>query len=189
MNEEYLWDKSGEPDPEIKQLEDILGTLRYQPRPLPLPELTIEKRKKSYLPWLAIAAAVLIALLAGVVWLKFQRTGREQNQEAKMPSVVPGTDPESRGGHGGPPLQNPPEKIGQPRKDFVAVNRTRQARTPAVQSTVRSTVRSTVPSKEALLAKEQLLSALRLASEKLSFAQRKVQGPATNPIRNQHKIG
>ena len=26
MNEEYLWDKSGEPDPEIAQLEEILGT-------------------------------------------------------------------------------------------------------------------------------------------------------------------
>ena len=29
---DYLWDKTGEPDPEIQQLEEILGTLRYQPR-------------------------------------------------------------------------------------------------------------------------------------------------------------
>ena len=27
MNEDYLWDKSGEPDPQIQQLEEILGTL------------------------------------------------------------------------------------------------------------------------------------------------------------------
>ena len=37
MNDDYLWDKTGEPDPQIQQLEEILGTLRYQPRPLPLP--------------------------------------------------------------------------------------------------------------------------------------------------------
>ena len=34
---DYLWDKTGEPDPEVKQLEEILGTQRYQPRPLEIP--------------------------------------------------------------------------------------------------------------------------------------------------------
>jgi hypothetical protein len=34
MNEEYLWDKSGEPDPEIQELEETLGSLRYQPNVL-----------------------------------------------------------------------------------------------------------------------------------------------------------
>ena len=38
MNDDYLWDKSGEPDPEVQKLEEILGTLRYQPRPLNLPQ-------------------------------------------------------------------------------------------------------------------------------------------------------
>ena len=37
MNEDYLWDKSGQPDPEIQQLEEILGTLRYQPKPFEIP--------------------------------------------------------------------------------------------------------------------------------------------------------
>src|SRR5205085_6486968 len=32
MNEDYLWDKSGEPDPEIQQLEEILKPLRYEPQ-------------------------------------------------------------------------------------------------------------------------------------------------------------
>ncbi|HEY6803170.1 MAG TPA: hypothetical protein VI306_06290 [Pyrinomonadaceae bacterium] len=188
MNEEYLWDKSGEPDPEIKQLEDVLGTLRYQPRPLQLPELTNEKRKKGYLPWLAIAAALLVALFAGVVWLKLQSGGLKQNQEAVAPKSVQSPKSKVTPSTTSTPEEVVPEnKIVQnnafalhQRKDFVAINRSRQARTPAVQ---------TVPSKEALLAKEQLLSALRLASEKLNFAQRKVQGPAGNPIRNQHKIG
>ena len=34
MNDDYLWDRTGEPDPEIQQLEEVLGTLRYQPRAL-----------------------------------------------------------------------------------------------------------------------------------------------------------
>jgi ferric-dicitrate binding protein FerR (iron transport regulator) len=30
MRDEYLWDRSGEPDPEIQQLEEVLGRLRSQ---------------------------------------------------------------------------------------------------------------------------------------------------------------
>jgi hypothetical protein len=30
---DYLWDKSGDPDPEIARLEKTLGQLRYQPKP------------------------------------------------------------------------------------------------------------------------------------------------------------
>jgi hypothetical protein len=187
MNEEYLWDKSGEPDPEIKQLEDILGTLRYQPKPLQLPELTRERQKRSYLPWLAVAAALLVALLAGVVWLKLQSGDLKQNQEAIAPRKVQPT-PEQVAPDNKEKIVQDNAFVPQKAKDVVASNRTnrgplnrsKQARTPAIQS---------APSKEALLAKEQLLSALRLASEKLNFAQRKVQGSTPNPIRNQHKIG
>ena len=53
MNDDYLWDKTGQPDPEIQQLEEILGTLRYQPKPLVLP------RQRNYFPLLAIAASIL----------------------------------------------------------------------------------------------------------------------------------
>jgi hypothetical protein len=43
---------------------------------------------------------------------------------------------------------------------------------------------------EALAAKEQLMVALRLASEKLNLAQRRTQSSSPpNPIRNQHKVG
>lgn len=39
-------------------------------------------------------------------------------------------------------------------------------------------------------AKEQVMLALRVASAKLNHAQRKTVGlPATNNIRNQHKVG
>ena len=28
MSDDYLWDRSGKPDPEVKQLEDLLSPLR-----------------------------------------------------------------------------------------------------------------------------------------------------------------
>jgi hypothetical protein len=37
MNDNYLWDRTGEPDPEIQKLEELLGELRYQPQPLHIP--------------------------------------------------------------------------------------------------------------------------------------------------------
>jgi hypothetical protein len=42
---------------------------------------------------------------------------------------------------------------------------------------------------EAKNAKDQLMIALRLASSKLSMAQKKTQGNPANEIHNQHKAG
>src|SRR5258708_15560379 len=41
MSSDYLWDGSGEPDPEIRKLEDTLGALRHR-RPAPaFPEMPV----------------------------------------------------------------------------------------------------------------------------------------------------
>jgi hypothetical protein len=43
---------------------------------------------------------------------------------------------------------------------------------------------------EALVAKEQLMMALRLTTEKLSLVHRKTQNPTpANQIKNQHRVG
>jgi len=178
MNEEYLWDKSGEPDPEIQHLEDILGGLRYQPIPLELPTDVQPHRRNRYLPLLAIAATLLIALLAGVVWLRLQTHAPAQKLEAvNEQPPVPSSSPSPEAG-----VPNKPENVVQqsiqPRHRELVASNVRHRTQPAA-----------VPSKEALLAKEQLMSALRIASEKLNLAQRKAQGPTPNQIRNQHKIG
>ena len=47
---DYLWDKTGEPDPEVQQLEEILSTLRYQPRPLEIPR-TAHRAPAKFLSW------------------------------------------------------------------------------------------------------------------------------------------
>src|SRR5689334_25390740 len=87
MNDDYLWDKSGEPDPEIQELEQVLAPLRYQPAPLELPN-ELPTRRRNYFPLLAIAATVLIALLAAGVWLKLRTEDSIPPVEAKsLPSV------------------------------------------------------------------------------------------------------
>src|SRR5471030_3173706 len=56
MSEEYLWDRSGPPDPEIERLERTLGPLRYRHRG----EVNREMPKRPRI-WLAAAAAVALA--------------------------------------------------------------------------------------------------------------------------------
>jgi hypothetical protein len=140
MNDDYLWDKSGEPDPQIQQLEEILGTLRYQPQPLNLP------RRRNYLALLAIAATVVMALLAGALWTQIQR------QEASIPEIAI-VEPT--------PVRVNPFYISSPLAPAKRKPRsTRHDR------------------QEALAAKQQLMFALRLASEKLNAASRRTQHKA-----------
>lgn len=137
MNDDYLWDKSGEPDPQTQHLEEILGTLRYQPKPLRLTS------RRNYLPLLAIAATVVVALLTTGVWLQ------TQTSEASIPAVAIAQPPH-------PIINAPLSASPQPPKK----------RKPVVISHDRQ---------EALAAKQQLMFALRLASEKLNSAYRRTQ--------------
>ncbi len=61
MNEDYLWDSSGPPDPEIARLEQALAPFRYSGRP-PAP------MHRPYAWWRWIAAAA--ALIAGVIAIR-----------------------------------------------------------------------------------------------------------------------
>jgi len=191
MNDDYLWDKSGEPDPEIQQLEQILGTLRYQPRPLEIPDDLVVHRRRSYFPLMAIAATFIIALLAAGLWWRVTSQKKptplqaEVNHSTPAPSVnhepVPGTVTQDNKTVKPAPMIHPHS----------------QQATNVQASNTRHRINSTVPAlnaaqeKEAEDAKAQLMMALRLASEKLNLVQRKTQGGVAPPnqIRNQHKIG
>lgn len=70
---DYLWDKTGEPEEDVKQLENLLGALRYQPRPLEIPATAmptprVQRTTFFSRPRLAIAASLILMLLAGT-WL------------------------------------------------------------------------------------------------------------------------
>jgi hypothetical protein len=172
MKDDYLWDKSGQPDPEIQKLEEILGTLRYQPRPLELPV----SRRRSYFPLMAIAASLLLALLSGGIWLRARNQTAPQPREAKVIST---------------PLPAVEEKKPEPKiiekpvapQELIAVNNKHRHKSVA-------TALSKHEREEALQAKQQLMMALRLTTEKLSLVHRKTQNTTpANQIKNQHRVG
>ena len=168
MKEDYLWDKSGEPDPEIQELEDLLAPLRYQPRPLQLPVV----RRRNYVP-LAIAATILIALLITGVWLRLRTqkmVAPPQQQAQSVPSAFKEETPS-------PELA---VKNTDLLKESIRKRTNKRTNKPIFTKHERE---------EALAAKEQVMLALRLTSEKLKLAQRRTQGASPNQIKNQHKIG
>ena len=99
MRDDYLWDGSGEPDPEIQQLETALGKLRHK-RPLVFSEIPGWKAQTArprfwrtrLFPRFAIAAAAV--LVAGTVafWLfypksDYSKPGWEVTRVAGEPKV------------------------------------------------------------------------------------------------------
>ena len=186
MENNYLWDRSGEPDPEIQELEEILGTLRYQPRPFEIPHNVQLGRRRKFFPVMAIAAAIaLFAVLLGL-WASFNRrqapapeAHRDKQVITPQPQLKPDRSPSQA------EVQSPKPKATQKRseapRNLLAGNQSRAPRT---------VVRQPVLTPMELAEKEQVLVALRLVSVKLNLAQRKTQGlPQLNTIRNQHKIG
>lgn len=75
MNDDYLWDGSGKPDPEIKLLEDSLQRFRFTPGKTPDFSIEASKRRVAKmfrartLPiWFCAAAAIAIAVAGWLHW-------------------------------------------------------------------------------------------------------------------------
>jgi hypothetical protein len=191
MEDNYLWDRSGSPDPEVQELEEILGTLRYQPRPLEIPNHVAVQRRRSFFPAIAIAAAIaLFAIILGL-WFGFNRRqapvfeARHDSQiDLNRNSAPPQVTPDNQASRDQAEVNTPKPKGIQrhePYRRLLAANKSRNTRTQIRQPELTA---------QELAEKEQVLTALRLVSVKLNLAQRKTQGaPQLNMIRNQHKIG
>jgi hypothetical protein len=210
MNGDYLWDRTGESDPEIQQLEEVLGTLRHQPRPLEIPagaEPRVQHHNfsafgSSLASRVAIAAAIAVIVLGLGLWVGLQRRSSSESAKiARAPATSPGTtqaiapvavapnkaseNPVTVGVDRGDKLRLRKVSPGLESRARVAMNTNRNRR-----PTMKNSELAASELKEAEAAKQQLMLALRVASSKLNFAQRKTQG--TNPenqIHNQHKIG
>ena len=65
-NNDYLWDRSGDPDPEIEKLENLLAPLAYRPGR--------QFRERRYWPAVAGIAATVV-LTAGAVWMATRPQG------------------------------------------------------------------------------------------------------------------
>jgi hypothetical protein len=205
MNDDYLWDRTGEPDPEIQQLEEVLSTLRYQPQPLELPAGIRPERQRRYFTPLAIAAAIALLMLAAGLWIRIHRvqpprqgelsqgqkpvTGNEKTVPANEPLSTSGSDNQTVGKTKEErtpktPINPNRRRLSSPEHSFAASRRKR------LNSAVPEEPVSITQLEEARAAKDQLLLALRLASAKLNYAQRKTLGPPIpGTIRNQHKVG
>ena len=196
MNEDYLWDKTGEADPEIERLEQKLSSLRFKrpAEPLPLPATAPRNlfRLSFPRPVLAAAAALLFLLLAGGLWLGLsRRTATTVDQKAATTGIAPEEQRVEREASGprpplGPELPPnvrdsrdeqeiasvPPAPVSAPRP--LAQKRSSSG---ARQLMVR---RNASPRNEELArrgeeAKAQLIKALHIASDKLNEVQKKIQ--------------
>lgn len=202
---DYLWDKSGEPDPEIQELERVLGTLRYQPRPLEIPEgLQPERQRfslRGFAPRLAIAAAIALIVLGAGLWLSLERrdtSGAVTTKTKPSTSVksnqavanVPNNLPNNQKDNAQEPGSVPMDRLNKPRRNrlnqtSIASNANRKRDLELKRPELAAN-----ELKEAEAGKAQLMLALRVASAKLNFALKKAQGTNNgNLIQNQHKIG
>ncbi|HEY6233434.1 MAG TPA: hypothetical protein VIW64_19370 [Pyrinomonadaceae bacterium] len=188
---EYLWDKTGEPDPEIQELEEILGALRYRPRALEIPaDVEVGQGRKffrSHAPSLAIAATVAMLLFGLGLWLGLQRWQR--NQPVQLTHSGPGSSPSVREGSvATPPIQESASVVLPPHREASQTQLAKNKRARSVR--VNDQQLAIARRQEAEAAKDQLMLAFRLVSAKLNYAQKKAQElNQKEPVHNQHKIG
>ncbi len=126
MRDDYLWDGSGESDPEIEKLEGLLGRYRSE-RPAPeLPETPVvpfrPRRSAMLVPYAAAAAIALLSLALGLWLLTRQEMAPSAPPQANVPPVVPTAPPVEQPQ---PKQQDPlpvpsPEKNERPR--IIAAN-------------------------------------------------------------------
>jgi hypothetical protein len=186
MEDNYLWDRSGEPDAEVQELEELLGSLRYVPKPLEIPAHIRPGRRRTFSPGLAIAAAMtLFAVLLGL-WFGFNRqpaavySAGNNSQHLTSPLATPGPAV--------PSINETQAQVQKPNQTEVIKHAASSARRQI--HSARTMNREPLLTPEELAEKEQVLVALRLVSFKLNVAKGKTQGgPQLNSTRNQHRIG
>ena len=196
MNDDYLWDRTGEPDAEIQQLEEILCTLKYQPTPLVIPAQQPSLQARRRFSYLAVAAAIALMLFGAGFWILL--TSRRQVESVSVrPISTPAPTPVPTTPVASVPRNERAIKSSQDDRSTTIPKGRITQETIAARNTSRSRMQ-TIKRSEAIArerregeaAKEQLFLALRVASAKLSLVQKRVQGtyPA-NMIRNQHRVG
>jgi hypothetical protein len=175
MNDNYLWDKSGEPDEEIQQFESLLSEFRYQPRALALPEAMPERRPHATakalifsltpMRYVALAAMLLLALGIGV-WLSLRPATNAPDVVKVKPT--PTTEPVLEKQAESAPV-SPPQA-----SQFARRSQTPAPKVYFAKHTPQRVTRKSLE-QEGERAKEKVLYALQITSEKLNLIAKRVQ--------------
>jgi hypothetical protein len=95
MKDDYLWDGTGEPDPDIQQLEQTLSRFRYQPEPLKRAfDQQFPARRANWWPKLAAAAAIVLMALVGLWIVRNQNRSDAQQPIAGTPGGIERVTPQ-----------------------------------------------------------------------------------------------
>src|SRR5579863_468452 len=72
----YLWDRSGEPDPEVEKLERLLGAFRYDPsvRAIPQVENPRARRIRLFPAFASFAGIAALAVVLVVIFIRGRQT-------------------------------------------------------------------------------------------------------------------
>ena len=177
MNDNYLWDKSGESDEEMQQLESLLSEFRYQPRPLVLPEARpeaipqVQSKAMIYsfaaVRYGAIAAIALLTIGIGI-WLSVRPATNTPEEARTIATLTPTITPQ-------PPIPPTPQVVAPvPLPQMV-----KQLHASAPKAHFAKHVTKRAPRKslqqEGEEAREKVLYALQITSEKLNLIAKKVQ--------------
>jgi hypothetical protein len=182
MNDEYLWDKSGKPDPEMEKLEGLLGELRYRrpSTPLPLPQRAPVHTRRFFRPAYAAAAAILCAAVIASLWLGLGISNQSATAGLSAINAQPGRAQDwlSSGSISLAVAGRVQEEAARPAPP-TTINRgvrsqgLKHRELPVSLSA--SNRRPQISEAEGVAAREQLIKALHLASSKLNLLQKKIQ--------------
>jgi hypothetical protein len=174
MNDDYLWDRSGEPDTEVAKLEELFQELRFDKTaatPPPFKLSVVPIRNRFSFP-VKIAAGLVFLLLAGAFAL--QPGGWSLRRNSSITKAVPSVDERAPG----LPIQGPqasithdPEPIPTPLSGFPPKLQKRILQPRRAKNTFNT---QTDKIREGERAKAELMEAFRIASATLNQVQRKL---------------
>lgn len=184
---DYLWDKTGETDAEVERLEELLGAFAHEPRALVLPAVAPRRANLTRPAWLAVAAALLLALLAGAFVALRQPATREARQaRSQTPPPAPPSDPSDAAAPDAPAPPVTDERVAsgthlKPRRQREGRRQKKAAANavgvkPAEEAEGEGRREVAASLARGFSVKAQLVNALRLTGTKLKEVQRKTLG-------------
>ena len=188
MKEDYLWDKTGAPDPEIERLENALAVFRYQKTDAPaLPAKIIPFERKTPRNFFRLAfacgACAAIAVICFGVWLQSSSNKIEIAKDS-METIAP---PVNRKAANEIPTKTPdnsfagkaefPKSTGEPKIIKVKkIVQPTERQNKIIARKVEGKKSEIKLTKEEKYAYDQLMLALSITSSKFKLVKDKVSG-------------